>query len=319
MGMPARPMSLYYEVDLDESGEFRGTIDVSQSVSLISRKFYRQGLEWAIAGIRFNSPLAVKCTVATLPQTWSCAGAWKTSFRAWRKMRDNAEAGMTVDNEARFADFKIYFDYLHADPIQVGGAPNLVPHGTAPAAPAATYDWSYSEFTWPDDSDMAGASRYVHMIGDDHSNVSIGAIHNYANLRKRPQAEDPNIPELGQGSVFTSLFDYGGDSDPILMDMVTENNEPPYYIGIDDGQEEYYPGGKNYRAGWYNWQVGVANIYNSGAGNNANGFLPGFTAYCGLIRIVFQGLPAGDNLGFWLDLMPGPHDGYMARPMQEVN
>lgn len=317
--MPARPMTIFYEVDLNETGEFRGTIDVSQSVSMIARKKYRQGLEWAIAGIRVNSPQAVKMTVSVLPQTWSCAQAWKTSFRAWRKMRRNAEAGMTVDNEAAYADFKVFFDDKHVDPLAVGGAPNLIPYGTTPAAPDATYEWLGSEFTWPDDSDMVGATRLAHMIGDDHSNVSFGMIHNYANLRARPQEEDPNIPDAGRGSVFTSLFDYGGDADPVLGDIASENDKPPYYIGVDQSTEEYYPGGKNYRPSYFDWNIGVTNIYNSGAGSNSNGFMPGFTAYCGLIRVVLEGSPAGDNIGLYLDLMPGPHDGYMARPMQEVN
>lgn len=312
-------MTLMYEINLNAEGLFYATIDLSQSVSMISRKRYRQGLEWAVSGIRVNSPQGCQLRVATLPQTWSCSQAWKTSFRAWRKMRANAEAGMTTENEAKYADFKIFFDANHADGGLPQTAPNLVPVGVAPAAPGAVYDWESSEFTWPDDSDMAGATRRAHMIGDDHSNISFGMIHNYADLRRRPQVDDPNIPELGTGSVLTSLFDYGGDADAILADISLENNDPPYYVGADPSEEEYYPGGKNYRAGWSDWQISATNIYNSGAGASGNGFVPGFTAYCGLIRIKFEGPASLQDVQFWVDLIPGPHDGYMARPMQEVN
>lgn len=321
MPQPARPMTIYFEVDLNESGEAFRTIDISQCVSMLSRKRYRQGLEWAVSGIRVNSPQAIGITVATLPQTWSCAQAWKTGFRAWRKMNAEAERDMTVDNEARYMDYKIFFDKNHSDSGEPQWAPNLLPYGASPAAPAAVYDWNYSEYHWPDDSDMAGATRLVHMIGDDQGAVSIGLIHNYANLRARPMVDDPNVPELGSGSVFTSLFDDGGDSDAVLVDISQMNDDPPYYTGIDPTEEEYYPGGKNYRNDWYSWQISVTNVYNSGSGNSGNGFIPGFTAYAGLVRLyLYSG--AGSvvqNIGLYLDLLPGPHDGYMARPMQEVN
>lgn len=312
-------MTIFYQVDLDEAGNFYGTIDVSQSVSMLSRKRYRQGLEWAVSGIRVNSPQACQITIATLPQTWSCAQAWKTSFRAWRKMRHNAEDGMTVDTEARYADFKIAFDDAQSFSGDPQYAPLMLPYGTVSDPSAVVYDWTKSNFTWPDDSDMAGAERTAHMIGDDASIRSFGMIHNYANLRKRPQQEDPNVPELGRGSVLTSLFDYGGDADPILGDITIENSEPPYYVGLDTSEEEFYPGGKNYRADWYSNHISVSNVYSSGAGTSGNGFIPGFTAYCGLIRVAIGGPVSLANIGIYLDLLPGGHDGYMARPMQDVN
>lgn len=319
MSQPARPMTIFFQVNLNENGNLFRTIDLSQCVSMLSRKRYRQGLEWAVSGIRINAPQAVQMTVATLPQTWSCAQAWKTGFRAWRKMRDEAERDMTVGNEARYSDYKIFFDESHLDSGDPQYAPNLLPYGVAPAAPDAVYDWQYSTYHWPDDSDMAGAERMVHMIGDDSGVNSVGLIHNYAALRARPMPQDPNVPELGAGSVWTSLFDDGGDADAVLADITLINDEPPYYSGADQTTEEFYPGGKNYRAGWYDWQISVTNVYNSGAGTSGNGFAPGFTAYCGLIRLHLSGQVNLANIGLYVDLLPGPMDGYMARPMQEVN
>ena len=135
MSQPARPMTIYFEVDLNESGNLFRTIDISQCVSMLSRKRYRQGLEWAVSGIRVNAPQAVQMTVATLPQTWSCAQAWKTGFRAWRKMQKEAERDMTTGNEARYLDYKIFFDDDHLDSGSLQYAPNLLPYGTAPAGP----------------------------------------------------------------------------------------------------------------------------------------------------------------------------------------
>ena len=318
MSQPARPMSIYFEIDLSETGNAYHTIDISQCVSMLSRKRYRQGLEWAVSGVRVNSPQAIQLTLATLPQTWSCAQAWKTGFKAWRKMQKEAEREMTTGNQARYTDYKIYFDVNHLDSGNPQYAPNLLPYGVPPVGPQVAYDWQYSEYHWPDDSDMAGATRVCHMIGEDDAQ-SVALIHNYADLRARPMTEDPNIPELGAGSVWTALFDDGGDADAVLTDLTLLNDDPPYYNGVDTTTEEFYPGGKNYRADWYSWQISHTNVYNSGAGNSGNGFAPGFTAYAGLVRLHLQGPVSLQNIGLWLDLMPGPHDGYMARPMQEVN
>jgi len=319
-GLPPQPMTLLFDVDIGPGGVRYNTVDLSQCVSLIGRKFHRQGLEWAVAGIRFSSPAGVTVQVATLPQTWSCANAWSTGFRAWRKMNDLAERDMTSSNEAKYIDYKIFFDNRHIDASHAQYAPNLLPQGTLPGA-GYVYHWNYSNYDWPDDSDMAGATRAAHMLGDDNGSTSIGLIHNYANLRSRPQAEDPNVPELGDGSVFTSLFDFGGGSDVILRDIAEKNSSPPYWVGEDPSIEEAYPGGKNYRAAWVDWINAETNIYNSGGGANANGFIPGFTALCGLIRFKFAS-QSGSNLNdlkMWIDLVPGPMNGYMTRPMQDVN
>lgn len=323
MGMPARPMTLFYEFDLDENGELYRTVDIGESVSLVSRKAYRQGCEWAVAGIRLESSQPCNVEVSVLPQTWVCAQAWKTAFRAWRKMQRLAVQNTERDEvAAKYQDFKIGFDKYQLNSVLTGYAPNLIPLGYAtPGGGAAHREWGFSEFNFPDDSELAGSDRLLHMIGDDDpsSGGSLGLIHNYANLRARPQNADPNVPEAGAESAFNWLFDFGGDSESTIQDFIAQNNAPPYLNGVDSSEEEFYPGGKNITPGAYNWMIASTNIYNSGAGGAANGFIPGFTAYCGLIRLVFTGIANTQDIKMFIDLMPGPHDGYMARPMQEVN
>ena len=317
--MPARPMTIRYNIT-NVLGDEYYTIDLSEGVSLVSRKFYRQGLEWAVAGIRVASTQSIKLDVATLPQTYVCAEAWRSAYLTWRRMQKEARAAGDPDAvRARFSDFKVAFDGEQIDAADDQYAPNLVPYPISTFGGNADRNWRFSEFNFPDDSDMfPGKSMLVHMIGNDLLNVSIGAIHNWASGRVRPTMDDPNVPQYGMNNAFDHVFDYGGESSATLEDLTSKNDLPPYWNGEDQVNEEYYPGGKNYRNHWEHHLITKTNVYNSGVGVDSNGFVPGFTAYCGLIRIhLFAGSTA--NVDLFVDLLPGPHDGYMARPMQEVN
>ena len=46
------------------------TIDLSQCASLMNRRFYRQGINWAVAGFKFASESPGRITVSKLPNTW---------------------------------------------------------------------------------------------------------------------------------------------------------------------------------------------------------------------------------------------------------
>jgi hypothetical protein len=315
-------MSIKYELSLLAGTDLYRTVDLSECVSIISRKAYRQGLEWGVAGIRFNSNSSFNVNVATLPLGWQTANAWKQAFRTWRRMQRDAVENQESDAvSAKYLDFKIGFDQLQLDAADPNYAPNLLPFGTAPPAGDAGREWVFSELNFPEDSHMyANQSLLLHMIGDDHgvAGGSVGIIHNYASGRVRPQTFDPNIPESGARNAFDYVFDYGGEASDTLTDLAEQNNVPPYYNGLDLTEEEYYPGGKNYRPDWYSWSISETSVYNSAGGTSSNGFIPGFTALCGLIRFHFLA-NANTTVKMWIDLMPGPHDGYMARPMQEVN
>ncbi len=47
------------------------TIDLSQAASLVNRRFYRQGINWAVAGFKIISPAGAtgSLSVAQLPNT----------------------------------------------------------------------------------------------------------------------------------------------------------------------------------------------------------------------------------------------------------
>ena len=54
------------------AGAATSTIDLSQVASLMNRRFYRQGINWAVAGFKVISPSGAlgALSVAQLPNTW---------------------------------------------------------------------------------------------------------------------------------------------------------------------------------------------------------------------------------------------------------
>ena len=44
-------------------------IDLSQIASLLNRRFYRQGLNWAVSGMKIFSGVAGQITISKLPET----------------------------------------------------------------------------------------------------------------------------------------------------------------------------------------------------------------------------------------------------------
>ena len=108
-------------------------IDLSQVASLINRRFYRQGINWAVAGFKFQSLQAGSVQISKLPNTWVLSNSWEKSFRSWSKMNRLALAE-SPSVRPKFLDFKVYADAQH----HAAGVPaNLLPvsSGGIAAAP----------------------------------------------------------------------------------------------------------------------------------------------------------------------------------------
>lgn len=314
----------------------RSTIDLSQSVSLVSRRFHRQGKEWAVAGIRVAVTNNALIQVFTLPSTWVTANAYMNGYRSWQRIQREALSTARFADTARYRDFKVYMDDNHspsgggADP-----APNIVPLGTIqpdnnPGTSAT--EWKYSEIHVPAQGDGSTGELpyYMHMMGNTVAAVegvsygSAGLIHEYGLARLRPHLEDPALPDNHNLSIFTELFNDGDNLDQTLDDATEDNATPPYFIGEDNNAPEYYPGGANYLPTVQRWQIAKQAVYSSGTNTGVtatgNGFIPGFTCPLGLIRLYVENLAnVGNTVDMFVDLVPGPSGGYMTRPMKEMN
>jgi hypothetical protein len=126
-------------------------IDLSQVASLVNRRFYRQGINWAVAGFKVMTATpeegqSIRSTfiVEKLPNTWIMSNAWEKGMRTWLQMSNEA----LKDNESarpRFMDFKVYADGMHH---QLGSANNLKPFNMNGVAVEG--EWDYSTIQIPD-------------------------------------------------------------------------------------------------------------------------------------------------------------------------
>ena len=109
-----------------------GYVDLSQCASMMNRKFYRQGLNWAVGGFTFMSAAAAQgiIRVEKLPDTWVMANAWTKGFKEWQRMNNEALRA-TESIRPKYLDFKIFMDSVHHDdgsalnktPVAFAGAP----------------------------------------------------------------------------------------------------------------------------------------------------------------------------------------------------
>ena len=142
-------MTMTFGFQSQDAGKERRFIDLSQCASIMNRRFYRQGLNWAVAGFKFLTTTPGQISIGKLPNTWVMSNAWEKGFRAWKKQQDQAlEENDSV--KATYNDFKIFAD---ADHLAAGFSSNLLPHSGAtlanPIQTAAPGEWEPSQIVIP--------------------------------------------------------------------------------------------------------------------------------------------------------------------------
>jgi hypothetical protein len=224
-------------------------IDLSRVASAINRRFYRQGLNWAVGGFRFTGQgeMTGTTTVSKLPNSWSLSNGWEKVFRAWQRQQNEVLEDGTQDSvKARYNDFKIYLDEdmltatTQTDALAPVDGQILLPHDNGYNL-LMEGEWDYSNLVIPNfgapgnnfDAKIMGVGAKVGGIGGAFSLVQL-----YADSRSTPFSPDPDVPGdvLSTDNILNLMFDVGDNNNDVLTDVIGENNETPY--AIDD-----YPGG----------------------------------------------------------------------------
>jgi hypothetical protein len=304
------------------SGSARSYIDLSQVASLVNRRFYRQGINWAVGGFKFSSLKAGTVNVYKLPNTWVLSNAWEKSFRVWRHMiREATDDSGAESVQGRFLDFKVFADAQHH---LAGSAANLLPVDSGGAA-FAPGQWQMSDVTIP--TTGTGAAVDFELIAVGPNDPGPGAsgkdakslIQGYADSRALPSPEDPNVPADANTNWMLNIFDEGTSQDAAVVNMleVTGDNPPYPFEGDKAGTPDtMYPGGET-QAPNLEWHDFVT-IYEANATNGIGiqrgkgGNFP-----CGLICIDWTPAEAA-NLVIQIDLVPGTHRGYLCESMTEM-
>lgn len=297
-------------VNSGATGEF--TLDLSQMASLVNRRFYRQGLNWAVAGFKILTTQQGVLTTKKIPNTWVTSNAWEKAFRAWNKQQmEMIEESGAESAVARFRDFKVFADVEH---VSAGIASNLLPlDGQLPLAqPYAPGEWEYSQIVIPN----AGApgvndERYLHMVGANFNNpgASRGVIAGYADSRAFPHSPDPVSPNLDSTNNWLSqMFDTGDNIGDVIDNATDKNDDLPY-------PQTDYPGGEV--------QAPSLQIHDTsfitGTTLSATVRVKGGNFPCGLVRFDYANTSdTTGNIVIQIDLVPGHHRGYLAEPMTEM-
>lgn len=299
------------------TGEF--TLDLSQMASLVNRRFYRQGLNWAVAGFKILTTQNGVLTTKKLPNTWVTSNAWEKAFRAWNKQQmDTVEESGAESAVARFRDFKIHADTVH---VTAGFAANLLPlDGQLPIKQAyAPGEWESSLIVVPNSVDDGTGSITeprewkLHMVGDNFFGSSPlgsrGIIEGYADSRAYPQSPDPVSPAVdGTNNWMARMFDVGADTGEILDNATDRNDNLPY-------PQVNYPGGEV--------QAPALQVHDTSfiTGTTLSGTtrVKGGNFPCGLVRFDYANTGGSTgNIVIQIDLVPGNHRGYLAEPMTEM-
>jgi hypothetical protein len=314
-------------------------VDLSQVASIVNRRFYRQGLNWAVGGIKVLTSVDGSLTVSKLPNTWVMSNAWHKSFAAWQRMNNEA-LEETESVKPRFLDFKIYADSRHHN---LGYGANLLPYSvsTPPAggpdtaniaSPPAATAWSASKFLIPDTTQGATGDvreRELIAVGASYPGAgqsgfqAVSLIEGYAASRGLPNVLDPNAP----GDAFdatgaqpenwlTATFNEGTQQDAdVIADMVTENNMAPYPFENDGvNVDTMYPGGANQLDGLEVHDFSFITPTTVGGTTR----IRGGNFPCGLMKFSWTPGDLAGNIAIQVELVPGPHRGYLAMPMQEM-
>ena len=203
---PAQLSMLFVTPTIAGSGSEEFYVDLSQSASLLNRRFYRQGINWAVGSIKILSPIAAgSVIVQKLPSTWAMSNAWMKGFKAWQRMNNEA----LEENESvrpRFLDFKIFADAQHhLDGFGANLLPNTYnqpPGGVLAAVAATAGEWESSKMRIPVGSANPGETtdRELIAVGSNYPGAgasginAVSLIEGYAASRGLPNVLDPNAP-----------------------------------------------------------------------------------------------------------------------------
>lgn len=312
------------------------TLDLSQIASNVNRRFYRQGLQWAVSGFKVASVGDAQITIAKLPNTWVFNNAWTKGFRIWqeeqKKVYENSPSA-----RPKYEDFKIFADTIHHDAGVVANVQPVDLNGT----PYKLGKWNTSRFHIPN-SVTQGTTSDVDIIGIGASwpgispvtgRNAVSLIEGYASSRALPSTQNPETPDdmadarpSGTPENFYATLQSSNTEqmDDILTGVINDNDQPPYPYENGDIPfsspaatygDTQYPGGANNAPTLQIHDVSLITSTTIGGITNVKGGM----FNCGLIRIKHQNNAAiANQLLMEIQLVPGDHKGYACRPMLEV-
>ncbi|MDB4302558.1 hypothetical protein N9939_01900 [bacterium] len=309
---------MFFSVPFNDAANGRiAYIDLSQCASIVNRRFYRQGLNWAVAGFKLHTAATTTGTVNLykIQDTWSASNSWVKSKALWNQMND-----LVLDDQPsikpKFHDFKISMDTEHVGQISGVFWTNLIPYNEDSAGAQTPYlqgEWTRSLLELPNYGGVPGAtqSKALRMHGAADVGVSVGMLQGYADSRSVPTEPDPVTQADADTGWMNKLLDEGDSHDDIALNLQTIGEDLPY-------NQLLYPGGVTNAPDPEIHSLSI--ITNTTVGGQTS--VMGGNFQCGLIKIVNNltdgAVEPATAFDLELILVPGPHRGYLCEPMQDV-
>ena len=318
--MPQKMEPALLTLNFDIGASNANYLDIAKALSEVNRRFYRQGMNYAIGGFRFGYLGSETPTVRVnvLPNVWPVGAAWHKFFAKWQKQQNDAlaESG-SLESKSKYNDFKIYFDrYMKT-------ATNLRPQSPGGFTNGGSTnfkegEWQYSNVVVPNDGSPGNSVEYgLHMVGTAGAQ-QVTMIDDYGLSRNLPFSPDPNAPAIDE-SILSKMFDVGDNMTDIVENAIDKNDDVPYDL------DEYPFGATNPGTGGVSLHREI-NFTSTTIGNYQD--MPGVIAPCGLMQIVHDlsgsttnQVDSGTNrfLLMQVILVPGHYKGVLAEPMQVMN
>ena len=223
------------------SGSATQFIDVAKALSIINRKFYRQGVYYYVNSVEIYNDETGVVDFHTLPDNWITKNAWNRGFKLFQKMNALAGPPLTSGQRGNYHDFKVFMNKRHLD------TGTLDPSMYTINAGQSTYgadDWDYSQFVSADDDQDGTANAdefFVHMLGIHNGSPenweSVGLIKSYAESRAMIPAQSPTNSPDAVTDPLVNVFDMSSEEqmNDIVENLQETNDEPPYdrdaYLG----------------------------------------------------------------------------------------
>jgi hypothetical protein len=287
------------------------TIDLAQCLSAVNRRFYRQGMNYAVGSIEAYSFSAARVGIGIIPTTWVADNATTRAYIAW-----NAQRKEVLDEQpsmkSKWSDFKIFMD---SDHVSAGVLGNLTPVDAVGTA-YALGEWTASEIVFPVTGGSGGTGaanqQTMHVVGDNIpagnftvSKTSFSLIEAYANSRRTEQNPDPSTTGVSET---TNPYATLSVPDSLFQDVaenILDNNDLAPYVMND------YPGGAT-QAPLIQY-LDDLRLNNFGdAGQLSSDQTGPFVCPFGLLRLQFQNMEDDETVVIVLDLVPGSYKGVLA-------
>lgn len=271
-------------------------IDLARDLSMVNRRFYRQGLYYYVSKITVHNQTDSWVKFCTANDSWVTKNAWIKAFKLW--MEHNKKPASNTQHGA-YSDFKIYLNSYHEDNADRPN-PIMSADSGAEIEIGPPNEWRHSRFYSDDGDDFK-----CHLIGPTAVSLgnvsSLGLIDDYRIGRYTvPEFSPPNDGDGDPSeSVLNNLFNASGQHDNLIQELETANDETPYEIEMLLGDAS---------RGQTMLQAQCATSPSSGQVASVGGFCVPF----GLLEIVTKSISADDTIGITVEMSPGPYKGVFA-------